>query len=119
MKKARKSKSKKRILFDKVWKVFSKYVRMRDKGVCFTCGQPGNMAGHFVHGKHKPTYFRDDNVHCQCPKCNFFLNGNRDVYLRKIQLKYGIERGDELLGLKTKTKNWTIPELETLLKIYE
>ena len=118
MRRKRKNRSNKDILFDKAWSAFRGFILERDKNICITCGQLGNMGGHFIHGKHKPTYFDEQNVHCQCSKCNFFLDGNRDVYLRKIQLKYGIEKGDELLGKKHLTKYWTIEELQKILDYY-
>lgn len=120
MRKRRKSKRNK--LFDKAWKLFSRYIRQRDKGVCFTCGKKDEWkrmhAGHFIHGKHTPLYFNEYNVHCQCPKCNTFLGGARDIYLRNIQKKYGIKKGDELLGQRYKTHHYTIKELEEIIKKY-
>jgi len=116
--KKRKIRSPKRVLFDKAWKVFRDYIVKRDKEICFTCGEEGNQAGHFIHGKTKPCYFNPQNVHCQCVKCNYFLDGNRDVYLRKIQLKYGIKIGDKLLAQKYQMKLWKVKELESIIKKY-
>jgi len=31
-----------------LWTVFSKWIRQRDKFICYTCGKPGNHAGHYV-----------------------------------------------------------------------
>ena len=106
LKKKSKTKSKRLKLFDKAWKLFSLYVRIRDKGVCFTCGVKGEIknmqAGHFIHGKSTPIYFNPFNVNCQCIKCNYFIGGNRDIYLRNVQKKYGIKKGDELLKARYK-----------------
>ncbi len=115
-------KSKRKRLFDKAWKLFSLYIRKRDKGICFTCGKYGDIkttqAGHFIHGKTTPVYFDEKNVHCQCIKCNYFLDGNRDEYLRKIQMKYGIEEGDRLMREKYKTHYYGIKELYDIIKVY-
>lgn len=111
-------KTSKKSLFDKVWKVFRIYILRRDNCICFTCGETANQAGHFIHGKYKPTYFDEKNVHAQCVKCNFFLDGNRDTYLRKLQIRYGIKTADKLLDQKYKTKYWTVIELQELYNKY-
>lgn len=119
LRRTRKNKSPKTKAFNRAWKAFRDFIIKRDKGVCFTCGEKGSHAGHFVHGKTKPCYFDPINVHAQCIKCNFFLDGNRDVYLRKIQLKYGIKKGDYLLAQKFKTKSWTLKELQEIEEKYK
>lgn len=116
-------KSKRLKTFEKAWKVFSSYIRERDKYICFTCGRQldrqTSQAGHFIHAKHTPVYFNEFNVHCQCLKCNYYGGGMRDVYLRNIQKKYGIEKGDELLAEKDKVKHYGIKELEEIIKKYK
>ena len=117
--KTRKNKSTRTKLFNKAWTLFSKYIRERDKGQCFTCPikRPIKFmhAGHFIHGKTTPIYFNESNVHCQCPKCNTYLSGNRDVYLRNIQKKYGIKKGDWLMSQRFKTHYYTIKELNEII----
>ena len=115
----RKSKNPRKRLFDRAWKAFRDYIIKRDKNVCFTCGKWGDNGGHFIHGKEKPTYFDPKNVHCQCRRCNLFLDGNRDEYLRKIQLKYGIKKGDRLLKQKYQIKRWSVKELEKIIEKYK
>ena len=117
------NKSKRLKLFDKAWGLFSRYIRERDKGQCFTCPARGRIedmqAGHFIHGKATPIYFNEFNVHCQCVKCNHFLSGNRDIYLRNIQKKYGIKKGDELLQARYKTHYYSVKELEAIINKYK
>ncbi len=123
MKQTRKTTNKRTLLMRKVWKLFSEYIRKRDKGKCFTCPVKRDykemQAGHFIHGKYTPVYLNEFNVHCQCPKCNLYLSGNRDVYLRNIQLKYGIEKGDWLMSQRFKIYRYSIKELEELIEIYK
>jgi len=113
----------KQILFDKVWKTFSEYVRRRDNGICFTCGIKKDIkemqAGHFRHGKGTPIYFHEKNVHCQCKRCNTYLSGNRDIYLRNVQKKYGIKTGDWLIQQSFLSHYWKVGELEKLLDKYK
>lgn len=110
-------------LWKKAWKVCSEYIRMRDGGVCYTCGEIKDYkemdAGHFKHGKFTPIYFHEKNIHCQCTKCNRHLSGNRDVYLRRIQRDYGMETGDWLMAEGDKVHKYTIKELEDVITYYE
>jgi hypothetical protein len=84
----RRKRSPKAILFDRVWRKCSEYVRRRDQGVCYTCGDRKDWkyqdAGHFIHGKTKPTYFDTRQIKCQCQRCNHFLSGNLGVYGVKL-----------------------------------
>ena len=100
------------------WRVFSVYIRMRDRGVCFSCGKEikdyydkmGNVkpgwkaaqAGHFITAKScgLALYFHEQNVHCQCYQCNINLSGNWVEYEKRIIEVYGREICDELKRLK-------------------
>ena len=121
--KKRKVKSKHYRLMEKAWKLCSEYVRRRDQGRCFTCGDIKEwklqQAGHYIHGKHTPIYFHEHNVHCQDVKCNHFLSGNRDVYLRNLQKKYGMEEADRLYNQRDKVHYFKIGELEEIIEYYK
>ena len=100
------------------WRVFSVYIRMRDKGVCFTCGKtipdyynrygdlkPGwkaGQAGHFVTAANcgLALYFHEQNVHCQCHHCNVNLSGNWLEYEKEMIARYGHEAVTEIKLLK-------------------
>jgi hypothetical protein len=64
------------------------------------------------------TFIADGLAHHNCPKCNLYLSGNRDEYLRKIQLKYGIEEGDRLLKAKDEVHYYSIKELNGIIETY-
>ena len=101
-----------------LWRIFSIFVRMRDKGICFTCGKKipdyydrnGNLrpgwksaqAGHFVTAKTcgLALYFHEKNVHCQCYHCNINLSGNWLEYERKMIEVYGKEETERIKSLK-------------------
>ena len=106
----------------KAWQAFSAYIRKRDNYVCFTClnqlTKETSNAGHFIHGITKPTYFLEDNVHCQCVKCNLWLNGNLVNYTINMISKYGIDRVKELQSQKD-LKIWKRSELETIINNYK
>lgn len=103
--KKKKKRSKAQILRDKLWDIFSIYIRTRDKGTCFTCGARnwneelgefdirGMQAGHF---KHTVLDFDEMNINCQCVRCNHHLSGNGTVYAMNLIRKYGLEAVEDL-----------------------
>lgn len=97
MKRTRKS------LKNELWKVFSKWVRQRDRNICFTCGKKADypQAGHFIPRSvgGLTLYFHEDNVHCQCSTCNLTLQGNVYEYGKRL----GEEKVQELYKLKQQT----------------
>lgn len=96
----------------KLWKVFSAYIRKRDKGICFTCGKyaegSGYHAGHFIAKASGglALYFNEDNVHGQCYHCNINLGGNSYIYGTKL----GKKKADELYKLKQSTEKWSVQD---------
>lgn len=88
----------------KLWPIFAQYIKLRDKGICFTCG--AKVEGQALHAGHfipkgaggLILYFNEDNVHAQCAKCNLFLSGNQYVYGKKL----GEKKVKELYALKQK-----------------
>lgn len=92
------------VLKKKADKVFSEFIRQRDKGVCFTCGcvkdWKQQQNGHYVSRGCLPLRYREDNCHCQCVACNVFKNGNYTVYSLKMIEKYGVEKLKELEQIK-------------------
>ena len=111
----------KRILWERY---FSPYIRQRDNGVCFTCGNTKEWkfqhAGHFIpKSKYSDTEFDETNVHCQCPKCNTFKHGNLTEYTLKMIDKYGREKVEELRKRGQIVKRWRIEELESLIEYYK
>jgi len=97
--------SEKRKLHDRLWTVFSKYIRLRDSDVngyckCISCGRirfyKDQMdAGHFIP-KNRGNYywFHEDNVHAQCRHCNSFLHGNLSEYRANLIKKIGQQKFD-------------------------
>jgi hypothetical protein len=70
-------------------KVFSKFIRQRDKYICVTCGRKGNEAGHYKDRAHRNTRWDEKNVNCQCTYCNRYLSGNLSKYSIYLEKKYG------------------------------
>lgn len=111
----------------KTWKVFSRYIRLRDClertgdpqwGNCFTCGRSKPFkelqAGHFIEGRGNAVLFHEDLVHTQCAQCNIFKHGNLNVYERKMVELYGEQKVQEFLQLRLAVKKWKPGELEEI-----
>ena len=113
-------KSLKKRLHNKAWKLFSSYIRQRDKGICFTCGVKKHWkemhAGHFKHGR---LDFDPMNVHCQCPGCNTYKHGNLGEYGVRLVKKYGLRRVQDLILRANTHLGYSIEELEGIIRKYE
>lgn len=97
----------------KLWKVFSVFIKQRDKGICYTCGAfcEGKNAhcGHFIPKSvgGLALYFHEDNNHLQCARCNIWLSGNQYIYGQKL----GKKKVKELYKIKEKiTKDYPFIE---------
>ena len=115
-------------LVERLDKVFSKYIRLRDampSGLfrCISCGKikPIGQAdcGHFHSRTHMSTRFDEDNCHAECRYCNRFsadhLIGYRENLIRKI----GNQRYLLLEVKAHETRKWSHFELEQLVKYYK
>lgn len=97
-----------------VWKVFSRYVRIRDSerrgdewhGKCITCSKQGVVAhidsagklrfvagwdaGHFISRGNNYLFIDEENVNLQCSfHCNRMKSGNIERYKPALDDKYG------------------------------
>jgi len=73
--------------------VFSRYIRYRDKGKCFTCphtNDPKKMqCGHFNPRQYLSTRYDEKNCNCQCYACNMLYGGQPATYAIRLKEKYG------------------------------
>jgi hypothetical protein len=114
-------------LVDKLDKVFSQYIRMRDampSGFfrCISCGQIKPIqkadAGHYYSRRHMSTRFDEDNVHAECSSCNRFSAEHIIGYRENLIKKIGEQRFLLLEVKANDTKKWSSFELEQLIKYY-
>lgn len=74
--------------------VFSKYIRARDKHICYTCGlvmEPNrSQNGHFVPRQYLATRWDEINNHAQCYACNVLYNGQPSAYALRLEKDYGV-----------------------------
>ena len=101
----------------KAWDLQSKYIRQKEGGICFTCKKrddwKNQQAGHFVHGHNMD--FVEENIHCQCPRCNKWLNGNLILYAINLERKYGPGIIQKLKRKGDKIKRYKVSELQAII----
>lgn len=93
-------------LKNKMDRLFSAYVRMRDKDKpCISCGKMSDdkEAGHFYPRANLALRWDEMNVHGQCVQCNRYRGGNRSAFGRGISLRYG-EHVVEMLDVKSQQR---------------
>jgi len=104
---------------------FQKWVRMRDiKEPCISCGTTKAKwdGGHYLKAEiYSGVIFDERNVNKQCSYCNQYLDGNTAAYRQGLIKKIGL---DEVIALEdlaneTRTKKWTIEELQTIKNKYK
>jgi hypothetical protein len=118
----RKSKSKSAYK-KRLWKIFSRYIRLRDKATCITCGKRCELgeihAGHYIpKSRGMSIYFNEKNVHAQCARCNLYLRGDLSNYALKLIDKYGVEVLGELEAERNKIKRFSEGEFLQLIEYY-
>src|SRR3990167_3080635 len=99
--------------------IFSLWIRKRDRNICFTCGRFAGQNGHYVSRSHNSLRYSEVNCHAQCVSCNIFKRGNMDEYALALQRKYGQDILVRLNAEKNKIKQFTVQELQMLIKEYE
>jgi hypothetical protein len=97
---------------------FSKYIRERDGGVCYTCGVRGRKpsedegqvmdCGHLITSGKIGTKWDEDNANCQCKPCNNKHEHYPEVYTQKWISEHGQEAYDALVA-----KAWTVAKFTT------
>ena len=107
-----------------LWIIFSKYIRLRDGGMCFSCGKKDDWknldAGHYIpKTAGLALYFDEKNVNSQCTYCNRFMHGNLSQYALALRMKYGETILEELEWKRRKITRISIPEYQKLIQLYK
>lgn len=91
--------------------IFSKWIRQRDQGQCFTCPKkddPKNMQnGHFVPRQYLAVRYDERNCNCQCYACNMLYGGQGATYAIRLAQKYGQSVVEEL-----EAQRWVTTKLD-------
>lgn len=95
-----------------LWRVFAKYIKLRDTdcrgyGSCISCDAWLDMkygdCGHYIKRQYASTRFHPMNNWMQCQGCNRSKDGNAGEYRKRLIQRYGEERVDLLEQLSRKT----------------
>ena len=121
--KVKPEKSELKKLEDKLWKVFSEYIRLRDSDengyiVCFTCSAVQHFtnmdAGHAIGGRGNAILFSEEGCKPQCRNCNQFLGGNYKVFRQNL----GEETYQKLLAESKQAQEFTPSLLKNNIDYY-
>ena len=113
---------------DKLDKIFSMYIRVRDampNGFfkCISCGKikPFDQAdcGHYHSRRHMSVRYDDMNAHAECRACNRFSADHLIGYREHLIEKIGEAAYDMLSFRASQTKKWSDFELKELCKYYK
>lgn len=115
-------------LKDRLDKVFSLYIRLRDampNGYfrCISCGEikPFDQAdcGHYFSRTHLATRFDEQNCHAECRYCNRFKADHLDGYRENLIRKIG-QRNFDLLRIRHQSSSQMSEfEYRELIKYYK
>lgn len=102
--------------------VFSRYIRYRDEGQCYTCPKkddPKYMQNdHFVPRQYLSVRYDEINCHCQCYACNMLYNGQPSRYAQRLRQDYGDEIIDSLERKRHETTKWYPGDYEEKIAFY-
>ncbi len=118
-----------RTLVNKLDKIFSLYIRLRDSKQfgykafkCISCGQIKPFAkadcGHYYSRSKMSTRYDEDNCNSECNFCNRFKSDHLDGYRENLIRKIGQSRFDLLRSHSNQVKKWSEFELQQLIKYY-
>jgi len=102
--------------------VFSRFIRYRDDGQCFTCPNkqhPKKMQnGHFVPRQYLTVRWDERNCNCQCYACNMLYGGQGATYAIRLAQKYGQDTVDYLESQRWVSVKLDIPWYIEQIAIY-
>ena len=123
---ARRYRTSRKRLINKLNRVFGLYIRMRDNWTCVTCGvrirnTKEMHAGHYIGRNCKQLLFCEYNVHAQCRSCNFAqrIQDDNNKYTLAIIDKYGVDILDWFETIKEMGNKYTNEELVDMIGHYE
>lgn len=100
-------------------RVFSLFIRARDKR-CVTCGTSENLTcGHLFSRVAYSTRWNEDNCACQCAGCNLRHEHDPYVFHRWFIRKYNQEYWDLLHAKYNTPRKFTDAELQAMIQKYK
>lgn len=103
-------------------RVFSIYIRERDKGKpCITCwkGWEENFqCGHLFSRRHQATRWTEHNAHWQCPWCNLYWAGEQIKHWIATNLLHWEGTVEQIMRLANDTSKTTDEEILSYIRGY-
>jgi hypothetical protein len=104
--------------------IFNRFIRLRDKGKnCISCDAKIKGNGHASHffsvGSNPALRFNENNCFVSCEYCNTYLHGNLVEYSLRLPDRIGQDNYDKLFSMRGIKKQYSIPEIEELKRIYK
>lgn len=136
LKKHTKTKTKSK-LFQELYKLVQKYVRLKNSDVlwmcyCISCWKHDHYKNmqwwHLVGRANMVTAFDENNVQPQCPRCNMAMAGKfwldeakkiENQYIKNLSDKIWSDKVKKLLASKWKIKDWKIWEIQEMIEHYK
>lgn len=113
----KRSKSERKTLEARLWKLTADYVKLRD-GCCVTCGATeGLTISHWIKAGKQIVRYDVCNCNCQCSTCNGFHNHYTYVYDNYMLKRWGERKMIELTDA-AKAHNsfrWSVIELREMV----
>lgn len=99
-------------------RVFSLWIRSRDKR-CICCGTTERLqCGHLITRGAKSVRFDEENSNAQCARCNFLHEHRPEFYTTQFLRKYGRKKYEDLVRRSKQPKKWTTWELDEIIQRY-
>jgi len=120
--------SKRQSLINKLDKVFSLYIRLRDSNAngyffCISCGRMKAWShadcGHYFSRARMNTRYDEKNCNAECSYCNRMSADHLDGYQANLMKKIGEKEFDLLRVRSNMVRKWYEWELEELIKYYK
>ena len=112
-------KSKSQKLLKEADRVFSLFIRKRDKK-CVICGTTERLQnGHLIKRGKKSVRFDEKNCNCQCSSCNVKHNHYPEHYTNWFVSKYGLKEYQSLIKKSAEIKQFKVYELEEIIRKYK
>lgn len=111
--------TKRKKLVSKLDKVFSEFIRNRDKR-CVCCGKTEGLTnGHLITRAKYSVRWSELNCACQCRGCNMLHEYQPERYTDWFIRKHGLKKYQALITESNQIKKFTDTDLEELIKKYD
>ncbi|MHB8484083.1 MAG: recombination protein NinG [Nitrospiria bacterium] len=108
----------------KLDKVFSRFIRLRDKLTCQRCNKQfakfttGIQCSHFWGRRHRSTRWSELNCCALCGGCHMHLTANPALHRQWYREKIGPSAYDKLEYMHSKSAHFSMNDLKLLLDFY-